>query len=86
MLILNAGQHLTQIVNEYKPKDLPVIVDDLVRDIDAIVKEVRFTGWNETQEGDRTVRKELRLVLKKYALPLTGPLFDNAYAYISENY
>ena len=77
---------LTQIVNEYKPKGLPVIVDDVVRDIDAIVKEVRFTGWNETQEGDRTVRKELRLVLKKYALPLTGPLFDNAYAYISENY
>ena len=77
---------LTQIVNEYKPNDLPVIVDDVVRDIDAIVKEVRFTGWNETQEGDRTVRKELRLVLKKYALPLTGPLFDNAYAYISENY
>jgi type I restriction enzyme R subunit len=47
---------------------------------------VQQTRWNETQEGDRTVRKELRVVLKKYALPVTGPLFDNAYAYISENY
>jgi type I restriction enzyme, R subunit len=32
------------------------------------------------------VRRELRMVLKKYVLPLTGPLFDNAYAYIRENY
>lgn len=77
---------LTQIVDEYKPEGTPVIVDDVVRDIDAIVKQVSFTGWNETQEGDRTVRKELRSVLKKYALPLTGNLFDNAYAYIRENY
>ena len=77
---------LTQIVEEYRPEGTPVIVDDLVGDIDAIVKQVRFTGWNETQEGDRTVRKELRLVLKRYALPVTGALFDHAYAYIAENY
>jgi type I restriction enzyme R subunit len=77
---------LTQIVNAYKPKGTPVIVDDVVRDIDSIVKQSRYTGWNETQEGDRTVRRELRMTLKKYALPLTGPLFDNAYAYIRENY
>ena len=70
---------LTQIVNEYKPEGAPVIVDDVVRDIDTIVKQVRYTGWNETQEGDRTVRIELRKVPKKYGLPLTGPLFDNAY-------
>jgi hypothetical protein len=63
-----------------------VIVDDVVRDIDSIVKQSRYTGWNETQEGDRTVRRELRMVLKRYVLPLTGPLFDNAYAYIRENY
>lgn len=77
---------LTQIVTQYAPEGLPVIVEDVVRDIDTIVKQVRYTGWNETQEGDRTVRKQLRVVLKKYNLPVTGPLFDNAYAYISENY
>jgi type I restriction enzyme, R subunit len=77
---------LTQIVDQYKPDGIPVIVDDVVRDIDTIVKQVRYTGWSETQDGDRTVRKELRLVLNKYRLPPTGPLFDNAYAYISENY
>ncbi len=77
---------LTQIVDQYKPAGTPVIVDDVVRDIDTIVKQVRFTGWNDTQEGDRTVRKELRVILKKYVLPLTGPLFDNAYGYVRENY
>ena len=77
---------LTQIVNAYKPEGAPVIVDDVVRDIDTIVRQVRYSGWNETQEGDRTVRLELRKVLKKYGLPLTGPLFDNAYGYVRENY
>ena len=77
---------LTQIVDAYKPENAPVIVDDVARDIDTIVKQVRYTGWNETQEGDRTVRRELRMVLKKYLLPVTGPLFDNAYAYVRENY
>ena len=57
-----------------------------MRDIDTIVKQVSYTGWNETQEGDRTVRIELRKVMQKYGLPLTGQLFDNAYAYISVNY
>jgi hypothetical protein len=71
---------LAQIINEYKPPGTLVIVDDVVRDIDTLVKQVRYTGWNETQEGDRTVRRELRMMIKKYALPVTGPLFDNAYA------
>ena len=52
---------LTQIVNEYKPDSTPIVVDDLVRDIDAIVKQVSYTGWNETQAGDRTVRREVRV-------------------------
>ncbi len=77
---------LTQIVEQYKPEGTPVIVDDVVRDIDTIVKQAAFTGWNESHPGDREVRKELRSVLKKYALPVTGPLFDHAYAYIRENY
>jgi len=65
---------------------VPVIIENIVADIDTIVRQVRYTGWNETQEGDRTVRKEVRLILKKYGLPTTGDLFDRAYAYIRENY
>lgn len=77
---------LTQIFREYSPPDAPVILESVVTDIDTIVRQVSFAGWNESQAGDRTVRKEVRLVLKKYGLPTTGELFDRAYAYIRENY
>ena len=77
---------LTQIVNEYQPDGTSIIVKDVVRDIDAIVKQAAYSGWNESQPGDKAVRKEIRVVLKRYLLPLTGPLFDNTYAYIRENY
>lgn len=62
------------------------MVDDVVCDIDTIVKGVPCSGWTQDQGGDRRVRLELRSVLKKYKLPLTGELFDRAYAYVRENY
>jgi len=77
---------LTQILREFAPPDTPVIIEEVVREIDSIVKQVRFTGWTSSQPGDRAVRKELKLVLKKFGLPTTGELFDRAYAYIRENY
>lgn len=77
---------LTQIVEQYKPAGTPVIVTDVVKDIDAIARQVAYAGWNDSQPGDRAARLEIRAVLKRYALPVTGPLFDNAYAYIRENY
>ncbi|AOT04718.1 hypothetical protein [Arthrobacter sp. U41] len=77
---------LTQIFEEYKPEDAPVIVGKVVADIDAIVKEVRWDGWNNTKEGDKAVRIAIRKVLVRYGLPASGELFDRAYAYVSENY
>jgi type I restriction enzyme R subunit len=77
---------LTQIFREYAPSDVPVIIEAVVNDIDTIVRQVRFTGWSKTQNGDRTVRKQVRLILNKYKLPPVGELFDRAYSYISENY
>jgi type I restriction enzyme R subunit len=38
------------------------------------------------QPDDKAARIQIRLLLKKYALPVTGLLFDNAYAYIREDY
>lgn len=77
---------LTQIVEQYKPENTPIIVTDVARDIDAIAQAVTYSGWNDSQPGDKEARKQIRLVLQKYSLPVTGPLFDNAYAYIRENY
>lgn len=77
---------LTQIFEEYKPGGVPVIVGKVVADIDAIVKEVRWDGWNNSKEGDKAVRIAIRKVLVRYGLPASGELFDHAYAYVSENY
>jgi len=77
---------LTQIFEEFAPPDAPVIIADIVWDIDHIVGEVSYPGWSETQRGDRLVRIEIRKVLGKYGLPPTGDLFDRAHAYVAEHY
>jgi hypothetical protein len=50
------------------------------------VRPVRGTGWQESQPGDREVRRQLRLVFRNNALPPAGELYDRAYAYIREHY
>jgi len=77
---------LTQILEDYAPPGTPVIVENVVEQIDGIVKPVRGTGWQESQPGDREVRRQLRLVLKNNGLPPQGELYDRAYAYIREHY
>ncbi len=77
---------LTKIFEEYAPDATPEIIERVVHDIDAIVEQVRFSGWQTSQPGDRKVRQEIRVTLKKYGLPATGQLFDRAYGYVRENY
>jgi type I restriction enzyme, R subunit len=77
---------LTQIMDEYGLPAAPELVRNVVRDIDSIVKEVRFSGWTTSQPGDRTVRREIRRVLRRHDLPTTGDLFDRTYSYIRDNY
>jgi type I restriction enzyme R subunit len=77
---------LTQILKEYAPPGVPVIVESVVEEIDAIVRPIRGTGWQESQPGDREVRRQLRLVLRNGGLPPSGVLYDRAYAYIRQHY
>ena len=77
---------LTQIFEEYKPSDTPVVVETVVDRVDSIVRPVRGTGWQSSSPGDRSVRMELRIALQDCGLPVRGTLFDRAYAYIRENY
>ena len=77
---------LTQIFAEYAPPGVPVVIENLVEQIDAIVRPVRGTGWQTSQPGDREVRRQIRLVLRNHGLPAQGELFDRAYAYIREHY
>jgi type I restriction enzyme R subunit len=77
---------LTQILAEYAPPNVPVIIENVVEQIDAIVRPVRGTNWQTSHPGDREVRRQLRLVLKNNGLPPQGEVFDRAYAYIREHY
>ena len=77
---------LTQIFEEFRPEGVPVVIENVVEQVDGLVSPVRGTGWQTSHPGDRHVRQELRVVLKNNGLPVSGELFDRAYAYISENY
>jgi len=77
---------LTQIFEEYKPQGVPLVIENVVGQVDSLVQPVRSTGWQTSHPGDRMVRQELRLILRNNGLPPSGELFDRAYAYIRENY
>lgn len=76
---------LTELFEEVRTGDTPIIVERVVADIDSIVRQVRFPGWQRTEAGEREVKKALRRALLKYKLHADQDLFDRAYGYI-ENY
>ncbi|MGE3517519.1 MAG: type I restriction endonuclease subunit R [Vicinamibacterales bacterium] len=77
---------LTELFEEAKNKDTPIIVERVVNDIDEIVRVVRFPGWQATHAGEREVKLALRKTLFKYRLHQDQDLFDRAYGYVREYY
>jgi len=77
---------LTELFNEVKTAETPIIVERVVADIDEIVRLVRFPGWQDTQAGEREVKKALRKALFKYKLHADEELFEKAYNYIRQYY
>ncbi len=82
----SAKAALTELFLEMKTDQTPAVVERIVNDIDAIVKVVRFPGWQTTTSGEREVQKSLRKTLLKYKLHKDQVLFERAYAYIKEYY
>jgi type I restriction enzyme, R subunit len=82
----NAKTALTELFLEVKTNATPIIVERVVHDIDAIVRVVRFDGWQHSAVGEREVKRALRKVLwTKYQIK-DEVLFEKAYAYIKEYY
>ena len=77
---------LTELFNEAKNQHTHVIVERIVTDIDAIVRQVRFDGWQATVQGEREVKQALRRALLKYKLHTDQDLFEKAYGYIRQYY
>lgn len=82
----SAKTALTDLFLELKTDQTPAVVERIVNDIDAIVKVVRFPGWQTTTSGEREVQKSLRKALLKYKLHKDQALFERAYAYIKAYY
>lgn len=77
---------LTDLFLELKTDQTPAVVERIVTDIDAIVRVVRFPGWQNSNSGEREVQSSLRKILwAKYKIK-DQVLFDRAYAYIKEYY
>ena len=77
---------LTELFNEVRNQNTHVIVERIVADIDAIVRQVRFDGWQATDQGEREVKQALRRALLKVQLHTDQDLFDKAYGYIRQYY
>lgn len=77
---------LTELFLELKTDQTPAVVERIVNDIDAIVRVIRFPGWQNSISGEREVQSSLRKILwAKYKIK-DQVLFDRAYAYIKEYY
>ena len=77
---------LTELFETVKNTETPVIVERVVADIDEIVRQVRFPGWQKTAAGEREVQRALRKSLLKYKLHSDQDLFDRAYGYVVQYY
>ena len=77
---------LTQLFLDCKVDKTPVIIEQIVKDIDQVVKVTRFDGWQWTKTGEREIQQALRRTLLKYKLHKEQDLFDKAFGYIREHY
>lgn len=82
----SAKTALTELFLEIRTDQTPAVVERIVNDIDAIVKVVRFPGWQSSIAGEREVQKSLRKTLLKYQLHKEEELFEKAYGYVKEYY
>jgi type I restriction enzyme R subunit len=77
---------LTELFEQARGDNTPIMVKRVVDDIDEIVRAVRFDGWQNTHAGEREVKIALRKTLFKYKLHQDTELFERSYSYIREYY
>ena len=77
---------LTELFNEIKSESTPIVVENIVNDIDKVVNLVRFAGWQDTVEGRRAVKKSIiDIVRLKYKIK-DPSVSDKAYEYVEKYY
>jgi len=79
-------QALTVLFLETRPDSTPKLIENIVTQIDKIVKATRFEGWQNSNSGPREIQKALLLILAQFGLGKDKELFAKAYGYIEEHY
>ncbi|WP_416900737.1 type I restriction endonuclease subunit R [Micromonospora echinospora] len=77
---------LTELFESLKGDETPIIVENVVTEVDEVVRAVRFTGWQDTRDGDRLVQRSLRRTLYIKFKIRDSDVFDRALRYIREYY
>ncbi len=77
---------LTELFQQARNANTPVIVANVVTAIDEIVRLVRFPGWQHTSAGEREVKKALRKTLLGFRLHQDVELLERAYGYVRQYY
>lgn len=71
---------LTELFAEVRTGETPVVVERIVNDIDEIVRNVRFDGWQNTLKGERLIQQHLRKVIYVKYQVKDQDLFDKVLA------
>lgn len=77
---------LTELFETARSDETPIIVEKVVEEIDNVVRQVRFDGWQNTTEGDRVVSQELRKILYLKFKIKSQEIFTRALGYVREYY
>lgn len=77
---------LTELFNGVKNENTPIAVEKIVEEIDQVVKQVRFPGWQSTIEGRRSVKQNIRKIVRiKYKIK-DEEVVARAYSYVEMYY
>ncbi|WP_435204501.1 type I restriction endonuclease subunit R [Micromonospora sp. bgisy143] len=77
---------LTELFQSLKGNGTPIIAEKIVDEVDEVVRAVRFTGWQDTREGDRLVQQSLRKTLWTKFKIRDNDVYERALGYIREYY
>lgn len=77
---------LTELFESLKNEETPIIVANVVNEVDEVVRAVRFEGWQNTRDGDRLVQQALRKTLYVKFKIRDNDVFERALGYVREYY
>ena len=77
---------LTRIFEEHRPEGETELIEQVVRQIDEIVRQTAFDGWENRDDAHKDLRKALRAVFLRYRLKPSGEPWESAWEYIVKNY